>query len=62
MDQQPLKKSDSDMLDAAVEKANKDEILSNLGRWKDQLNLLLEAGFSERHAIMIISNLMMGYL
>jgi hypothetical protein len=50
------------MLDAAVEKANREEILSTLTRWKDQLELMLRSGFSEKHACLIISNLMMNYM
>jgi len=57
-----MRSPDENMLDGAVEAANKAEILSNLGRWKDQLNLLLEAGFKEDLAVKMICNMMMAYI
>ena len=53
---------DENLLDGALEAVNKEETLSTLGRWKDQLNLLLEAGFKEDHAIKMICQMMLSYI
>ena len=57
-----MRTPDENMLDSAVEAANHAEIISNLVRWKDQLDLLIEAGFKEEHAIKMICNMMIAYM
>lgn len=53
---------DDDMLDKARQTVNKAEIISNMRRWDDQLQLLLEAGWSQTQACKVICYMMLQYI